>query len=406
MTSNSSNKLLDKKKRTFEEFIENSISVSSKQEMYLFFSELGEFVVQIQGKGIPRNRIIPNKSVQFRFEEKKAELTRKGLTDWFKANGVIVGQMLTSDMADKQIFGVCLPTIVFMAETKNLKEGLLLSILSNHLHTSYCSEIGDLLLKTSCYMQNDEAEEIFKYLNKTKGSSEIVVPLITHFVVVCSKSGLKFASKERLVGFSQKCVRMCYNKDEGKVWLNNIEEIFQIMSMHAIEDISVDIMNKILKENIDVVLPLQLLTKCLRVRGDGPGIDRDFFSMKLAIDSLEKSDIKSPDDELLRTVLEYINIYIESTHLSIPSQLVLRISVILVDVLDFPETLFKWINETVIKEKKTPSHDTIMTMMTFLEGHISAIMTENGMICLQRVLLHYNQTLIKSIIIVDDKIEV
>ncbi|BFU26002.1 hypothetical protein EHI8A_084420 [Entamoeba histolytica HM-1:IMSS-B] len=343
---------------------------------------------------------------QVRGEDKRAELTKKSLSDWLKANSLMIGQMLNSNIANKQVYEAAILTVSFMSEIKVLKEGLMLELLKNTIDKDCFIQVGELLIAAAPFMQNEEAENIFKVMSKWKGHVETLVPLLARFVSISAKIGLKYAAKERTIGVVQRWIQGCNNPKESSYWMKEIHEILKLLTPHALEDMMNEMMKELIKGEKEPLIQIKLLTSALSVRGDGTGIDRDFIGMKKVIGYLEEITIENREGPMVNAALEYIRMYIESTHLSIPAQLLLQLCIIMTDSLDMADTLFRWLNETVVKERKTPAHDVIVMLMKFIEGHISSVDSESGMICLQRVLVHYNQTVCKSIIVVDNKIEV
>ncbi|GAB1222544.1 hypothetical protein ENUP19_0115G0004 [Entamoeba nuttalli] len=321
---------------------------------------------------------------QVRVEDKRAELTKKSLSDWLKANSLMIGQMLNSNIANKQVYEEAILTV----------------------NKDCFIQVGELLIAAAPFMQNEEAENIFKVMSKWKGHVETLVPLLARFVSISAKIGLKYAAKERTIGVVQRWIQGCNNPKESSYWMKEIHEILKLLTPHALEDMMNEMMKELIKGEKEPLIQIKLLTSALSVRGDGTGIDRDFIGMKKVIGYLEEITIENREGPMVNAALEYIRMYIESTHLSIPAQLLLQLCIIMTDSLDMADTLFRWLNETVVKERKTPAHDVIVMLMKFIEGHISSVDSESGMICLQRVLVHYNQTVCKSIIVIDNKIEV
>ncbi|ELP93218.1 hypothetical protein EIN_055230 [Entamoeba invadens IP1] len=379
------------KKRTFDEFISGSLCIESRDDMVEFFEDIERFIFQIS----PTRRTVSVSS--------RDQLSKKSLSDWLKANSEMIGQMLSSEIADGSVFKSASTTVSFMLELKILKDGLLLTWLSKAVHQTFFSDVSNMLLDVVQYLSNEEAEDIFKTMREWKGRPDVFVPLLKTYVIKCSKYGFKFASKEKMIPVVQKWVKGCYRPSESDWWINSLEEIAELLQAKSVDDFLSESVEQYINVKNNIIVTTKVVTIAMKVRGEYSGLERELLFLKKVVEVLETSD---KDESVIVPTLELLKVYIENTHINLNAAILVQICTIMSDVLDKTDMLFKFLNESVVKEKKSPPQEISTSLMTFLEGHISSIDSQNGMICLQRVIVHYNSTITKTIVFSDEKIEV
>ncbi|KAL7722359.1 Dopey N-terminal domain-containing protein [Entamoeba marina] len=398
------------KQRTFEEFISEDMVISTKQEVISFFTEINGFVNVIKPKQTQQTTRIRSATIfranQSRTDLKQSDVTKKSLTDWLKANSGMIGEVLRSSVNEKSILQAALPVITFMGEVGVLKDGTLTQLLRESKDKSTLKDVGDIVIRTSDYLSHEEAEGIFKMLGKWNVFNDSTIPIYYQIINTLHAMKSKLVIKDKLNIIVQQCIEGCKSSTYSPIWMKGIKQILPFSSQHGLDNVINKLVKEITKGSGDKYINLKLLTYSIEIRGECTTVDKDFSAMQMIASYLSDSQITVSREVMVDSVLEYIKVYNEYSQLSIPSNILINVCILMTDALDLADELFKWINSFLVTENHVPSREILLALMSFMEGHISVIDTENGMILLQRVLIHYNQNIQKSINVNFGKIEV